>query len=113
MPTDEAEFTDYYENILEHDAGIRRDLGDGEADGPKRVVAADRLFAIDNLVLGGSRRYTYAAEKRCGVHRRRSRTLWSDVKGGAPAGFSPDDSDEERANGATLRRAASLMYYTT
>ena len=30
MPTEEAEFTDYYENILEHDAGIRRDLGDGD-----------------------------------------------------------------------------------
>ena len=30
------------------------------------------------------------------------------MKGGPPAGFNPDDSDEERANGATLRQIAQL-----
>ena len=102
MPSSEEEFTEFYAK-LEEDAGRWRDLTDAEATGPRRIIAAGRLFAIEKLDLWAG---PNAAIEMCQRQRRRHRALWKDR--GFPVGYDADEEIGARAEAATLKRMAEL-----
>ena len=102
-----------WESVLIDEADTREVYGleTYEADRQRRLLAASRLFTLENVIDGFTVRRSVA--NLLGKHRARSRTLWKDLPDGAPTGaFSGIDAEQRAASHALDRlraKAARLL----